>query len=669
MNIIFESKLELPAGVSGPDAYDSANGLFPSMDFIVSRTREGLPASTMGDLNWDFNAYRYSAVARGRFNFVYWGKQQIDDGKLSRSLEMRFVMFALIWKREGNPLAVGTLNNYMSVLCALAQYADEMEGSLHDVMGESKSLIHFVGTRCSGWMAETLASLLSILAPIGKAALGFNLVGEKCIQHIKSLNRGYRGGLKQHPPIPTRIFSQFLSGLQSELDEWLMVAKEMLSAFSACSADPRIGRCSARHTSIAKQHALPAAVMLDFEELLSARCRKYLLAKGKTLNVIGMCAVIGDIQGLCKLTILAYTGMRDDEGSTLPYRCISASFSNGKKHYLVEGMTTKFNEGRPKRTSWVTSVEAHKAIRAAQAIADSIYAATDVSPTRRTSRIEDYPLFVSTRYMHIVSVPLTPIGGRFVPGQQDHRELPDHAVASIADADLLELEHIDPHRAWRSEARFQIGQPWYFTNHQLRRSLALYAQRSGLVSLPSLRRQLQHLTEEMSRYYARGSAFAKNFIGDDPQHFGREWQSTQPESSGLSYIANVLFTDDALFGGHAHWVAHRVSGQGAQMFADREVTLKRFKKGELAYRETLIGGCTNIGTCDKVAVSWLHVECLRDNCKNLVGNVTKLERVIAAQQRLVDSIDTTTVEFTVETEDLGILIKSRQLANVGQNRS
>ncbi|MDZ7921694.1 hypothetical protein [Rhodoferax sp.] len=127
--------------------------------------------------------------------------------------------------------------------------------------------------------------------------------------------------------------------------------------------------------------------------------------------------------------------------------------------------------------------------------------------------------------------------------------------------------------------------------HQLRRSLALYAQRSGLVSLPSLRRQLQHITDEMSRYYAKGSSFAKNFIGDDKEHFGLEWQETHSESAALSYVLNVLLSDDILFGGHANWVEHRLKGLDGSVMIDRAATLRRFKKGELAYRETLIGGC------------------------------------------------------------------------------
>jgi hypothetical protein len=41
-----------------------------------------------------------------------------------------------------------------------------------------------------------------------------------------------------------------------------------------------------------------------------------------------------------------------------------------------------------------------------------------------------------------------------------------------------------------------------------------------------------------------------------------------------------------------------------------DVTLKRFQKGELAYRETILGGCVKIGDCDKNPLDILHVECL-----------------------------------------------------------
>jgi len=505
-------------------------------------------------------------------------------------------------------------------------------------------------------MSETLGSLLALLVRIGKAQLGFSIVSDKCIQEVKQHNKAYRASLKQHPPLPTRVYSQLLTGLVRELTSWLCVADEMLDLFRRCGADPRLGRLTERSRKANKGSGRGNGDTAEFIAIASPACISYLKARNKALNVKSLSNVIGDIQNIAKLTVQAFTGMRDDEAASLPYLCVETSVSSGRTHYFVIGRTTKLNKGLAKRTRWVTNEDAVRAIRAAQNIADSVYSVFNVHPAVLPGDKAGYPLFVSLRYMRMSGVPLAPEADRFLAGQLQHRELPESCLAVISDDDLRELEHIDPHRAWRSEEEFQVGRPWLFTTHQLRRSLALYAQRSGLVSLPSLRRQLQHLTEEMSRYYARGSAFANDFIGTDKDHFGREWQMAQPESAALSYVLNVLLTDDVLFGGHASWVERRLKGPEGAILVDRAVTLKRFKKGEIAYRETIMGGCTNVGECDKVAVRWLHVDCIRDNCKNLVCSVPKLERVISAQSRLVQSLDNTTIEFRTEQEDLNVLI-------------
>ncbi|ALX12002.1 hypothetical protein P350_10840 [Burkholderia cepacia JBK9] len=233
-------------------------------------------------------------------------------------------------------------------------------------------------------------------------------------------------------------------------------------------------------------------------------------------------------------------------------------------------------------------------------------------------------------------------------------------TSCIEEEDICELEQIDPHRAWRSEPEFQVGVDWNISGHQLRRSLALYAQRSGLVSLPSLKRQLHHITEEMSRYYARGSAFAKDFIGDDDDHFGLEWQDTQAESAGLSYILKVLLSEEILIGGHANWVQQRMRGPDGILLTDRTKTIKMFRKGQMAYRETLLGGCVSVEECDKVAIHWLNTDCLTTDCKNLVCSLPKLDRTIAAQKKFIAGLDPDSVEYRTEMVDLRVLVAARK---------
>ncbi|WP_446918805.1 hypothetical protein, partial [Klebsiella pneumoniae] len=103
----------------------------------------------------------------------------------------------------------------------------------------------------------------------------------------------------------------------------------------------------------------------------------------------------------------------------------------------------------------------------------------------------------------------------------------------ITKEDIFELKRIDPFRDWDSESKFNIGQYWPLQTHQLRRSLALYASKSGLVTLSSLRRQLQHLSAQMTLYYSRGSAFAQDLIANDKLHFAAEYQETQNYTQAL----------------------------------------------------------------------------------------------------------------------------------------
>jgi len=159
----------------------------------------------------------------------------------------------------------------------------------------------------------------------------------------------------------------------------------------------------------------------------------------------------------------------------------------------------------------------------------------------------------------------------------------------------------------------------------------------------------------MTSYYAKGSSFAKDFINDDKKHFGLEWQDGQFESSSLSYIFNVLLSKDALYGGHAHWVEHRLKDKDGVLLVDRKETINRFKKGELAYKETIVGGCTKVGSCNQIALNWLQINCLTENCRHLVVNLPKLERVIKAQQKMISFLDITSVEYRTEISHLEVL--------------
>ena len=371
-------------------------------------------------------------------------------------------------------------------------------------------------------------------------------------------------------------------------------------------------------------------------------------------DVNGVTTGISRTQTTIKYLGHIFGGLRDVEMDSLPLDCLKISTSSGRKHYLIEGDTTKLTKEGPESVRWVTSIEGHRAIEVAQRIARFIYSEVCGEDFEKKLAKERLFLFIPSSYLTISS-------GRAPKGKlptfgshRGGRKRIESFLPKITEQDLAELERIDTQRAWREEPKFRVGRAWPLSSHQLRRTLALYAQRSGLVTLPSLRRQLKHISEAMSLYYAKGSEFATDFIGKYTSHFGNEWRKAVHVSAALSYDINVVGTAKPRFGGHAHWMQVRSGDENGVISTDRAATLKKFKNGELAYRETALGGCTSVTHCDHAALEIFSRECIK-GCANLVGDLEKLKKLIDAQTKFVSRLMPGTNEHTMEARDLASL--------------
>ena len=646
-----------------PDSFNDVSGSWPSDDFVVSRNRDGSIASYFKDLRWERTAYDPDGRQRW-LNFPFF-EEKIPTAiqeKLSR--ETRWILFLILMRHHNNDASFSTLDNYLGALRAMAIFCEKCSISFDELITEETRLVQLLDSGLSGSNVTALRQIISILLKLGETQTGYKVPGNNLLKVLRRRIESFKEGSKQHPPIPTRIYSFIISALANEIGGFERVAPRYLALLKECAENPVTGRSKSGQWVAKKRHGIVTNQELpSFPELLERyELISYFKERGLGLDIKGLVSGLVDVQMAAKLQIQNFSGMRSEEAQYLPYNCLETVVSGGQRHQVIHGRTTKLNRGRSKRVRWVTSREGQKAIHVAQLIAEAIYAMNGETMDANKSANDGFPLFVSTRYLPFSArKPTAAENTIYMPtilNLPKFAMLKGRLATAITQEDLKELEQIDPHRAWHFEENFQVGQPWVLTSHQLRRSLALYAQRSGLVSLPSLRRQLQHVTEEMSRYYAKGSAFAQNFIGKDKKHFGYDWQETQPVSAALSYIKNVLLSDDVLFGGHANWVDHRPRGPEGAVIVDREATMLRVKKGELAYRETFLGGCTSLVECDQIAIKWLDVECVA-GCRNMVGRLSKLERVIRAQTRFLEQIDPHSPEYRTDRADLEVLVATR----------
>jgi integrase len=601
---------------------------------------------------WDRTPYQKRA--RCCFlNFEYWrtGNMTIERQFLIR--EFKWLMFILIYLREGAPLSNGTLLTYFRRLSVTARYCEAKSIKLQDYLSDPHLVLESLRTEKAN--SKVILALIAQLGKIGPEITGINTSGKKSLQELKKIRDTFNARQKQHPPIPTRIYSELLSILCNDLKNFELVSDSILDLFVQCTKDPMMGRTieiqKARRIKLGRRSEV---LRPTFPELLKQFGIDHLWAERQyTPSIYGLSACLTDTLSAATLQVMAFTGMRQNEVLGLPISCLKKIKRNEHTHYIIKGTVTKLTQGI-RHTQWVTSESGCAAIRIAQRIALTIYGLRGEAPNDSTENNSSYLLFISPEYASSI----------------EKNQAIDHLKQTciwrrlqfiIQEADICELEQIDPHRSWRSESKFKLGEHWHLTTHQLRRSLALYAQRSGLVSLPSLKRQLQHITQEMSEYYARGSSFAKDFININSQekHFGKEWQEAQPVSQFLAYVAHVLLADEAdLFGVHPHWISTRLRTHDNTIKFDRQATLRRFKKGEIAYKETLLGGCVKVGECDKNPLDILHLECVTNHCKNMVGSKKKLERIIISQEKFVKTLernDMTSPEFRHEKKILDIL--------------
>lgn len=662
--ITYSPKVHVGAGGLLPDIWDSSLGLIPPDEFVVSRTNDGMVLSRFKDVAWDLSPYHPRGQRKQLLFYLLEDGTTPPDGE-SLVAEMRHLTFILIWKRPGSPLSISSLNNYALAIRQLGKLAFKRGCSIKDILNNKKLLAEFAHATPTGQTLKIISALLTLLFRLGPDEIGFLVLGKVHKKIINPLIYNYSSALKQHPPLPTRIYSSIIGSLSAELNAWEDVERRYFALLDECLSDVLIGKSKGWQVTIGTTRGVPRArgeYKDSFDSLLIKHDLVAYFKKNKlTSSVHGLIHGLSTVMYAAKLQIVLYSGMRNSEARNLPYNCLEEEKQpGGALHRLIVGETTKLEL---RRTRWVTSIEGHSAIRVVQRIADVVYRHLDDQPSHGDQPDNRYPLFVSLVYLGFTLKGQKAINGWWkVMADCFHSVKFDRLRARIQPAieeeDLKELEHIDPHRAWRTEKEFQLGAPWRLTEHQLRRSLALYAQRSGLVSLPSLRRQLQHITEEMSRYYARGSIFAKNFIGDEKEHFGLEWQKAVPVSSGLAFIRDVLFSDEPAFGGFAKWISHRMDSSEGAVILDRDATMRRFKNGELAYKTTPLGGCTKVGPCNEVAIRFLDVDCL-GGCPNLVGKLSKLERVIQGQSLLVSQLKEDSIEWKIEKADLDILLDTR----------
>jgi hypothetical protein len=654
---LLNAHISLPLEAVGPDPWPFNASYQFRLDHVISRDKEGSLVSIVGDFIWDWTAYE----PRGRsakIYFHYWtsgharvGVAELSRARIERMRELQQLLLVLIYRQDDGPsLGPGTIKRWLRGLKHLARFAEVRELEVKEVLSQRDELDLFIATVPDS-AAFTIVAWLSFLhEKASHEALGFRPARPQRWKDLQSRAQSIRDSLKQTPPLPSRVYASVIVALAEEIESIESHMEQLISLLRASIAEHGRSRKEA--------DGFLGPVLISRYGL-----EEYFAHRDITPSLHGISSVVGEIFRICKLQIHVFSGMRDTEAQYLPFHCMtSVPQHHGRAHALIEGLTTKLEGGRRRRAKWVTTEEeGFRAIRIAQKFASVLYGCIGISPSYDERAHDDHPLFISPGYLPWAPGVALPADGRVRACNLNISRftvLRDRICPVIVEQDIAELEKIDPFRAWREEGTYAVGTVWPLRPHQLRRSLSLYANASGLVRLSSLRRQLQHITREMSLYYARGSAFSINFIEEDPrgfrQHVAFDWQNAESESQYLAFVVDVMKSTEPLHGpaGKFYEMKKELDEVITQQVFSRSVKL-----GRLAYRSSPLGGCTNPGVCEtSKGLRLIDTTCATNACKYLVGKHSKIVEVIRLQRAALSRMDVTSLTYQFELEDLNALV-------------
>lgn len=630
-----------PGSIESPWSSDSEDFSYPDPMFIVSQSVDGRHITYFHQDTWKLHFLSETLKTNDTLHFASSGGRGSSREELS-VVQSKCVILVLLkhaLKSAGVPLGIASLNRYNILLARIREYCYKSKLTVHQALSDPNHIEEIFNK----WIIESKSKTIDLEALLVKLSyVPFRYLGFKPALRgvVSKSSRGQKAkSYAQTAVIPPSIYFQLLNNYKAVLDKFSSNFDAIRNFVLRASRDKRFARNKKR-----------AGIFMECasDMGLAEYFKSYNVGSLKSLS-----KHIGMVQYCCIMLIYVFSGMRNSEAYSLGgkslKRVIDGESGVVKRRFLL-GVTTKL-KARPTPAKWVTSVDVETPFSVACKIAELIYNVHGVD-------FNSQPIFIAISYLPFspgLAAPDSlgskrPIWGNFEPEYYE----PMLNTPLISEADICVLESITPTRMWRGEKEYSIGKKWPLSIHQIRRSTAVYAIRSGLVSLPALKMMLQHITIEMSIYYARGSSFAPDLLkeaGNDKDAFVNIYQSAELQVRAWQYTNEFIFSDEVLRGPHGVWLRGKAKAlcEPIKYAEALEQTLARMKKGELFYQPTVVGGCISTEVCHKrISVNFLGC----DGCKSAAIKPSKVLKLIEVQEALVSTCEPNSPEFNAENQTL-----------------
>ncbi|MFX4219155.1 hypothetical protein ACOL3B_09700 [Aliarcobacter butzleri] len=617
-------------------------------DFVISKDMHGKPISRVQDDIWDFTAYSIISTYQSKINFK---TIKLEDRQIAKTL----MLILLIYGKGNNSsqLAVSTIYTYFySVIKPLSQFSKQNDTKLKYLLNSEKLILKFlydnrkdtVKLRFTAKLLKYICESYNIIHNIQSV---FTNEIKRFVEYSRKKNEE---NSEQTLLIPSRIY---LYGIKKRW-EHIDIINQYINSLSDFFEQFLLNRGFGSTKAMITKYNLSSSQHVKWNDAVSQFQLSNLFNSYKVNNRRSFSKFLNLIYSTCFHQLLTYSGMRRNEALSLNNNCLITIINESGTVLKLLGKTTKLTPSFEK-VSWITSPEIETVIVLLNKLNQVITKIYKID-------YETFPLFPKTAFLkpkdenEIINKSFL-----LMRDTQVKDELPlDLFQITITKEDKKELEELNPLRILEF---IEIGKIWNFSYHQYRRSLVVYALQSGMVSIGGLQQQMKHLFINMTMYYGNNSHNAKNLFRLD-KVLVKEYQETKMELQTLYYIKDVLFSEEELFGVHGSYVENHSKQSNKEkiipFFKDnRENLIKRFKSGEMIYKETALGACISPFPCDYRLVHSLY-SCA--SCSGAIIKKEKMDNMIIQQKKSIEYLYNTygdTIEYRTEISDLEELEKYR----------
>lgn len=613
----------------------------PPPDFPVVIDAQGTVKSRYGDPSWDLTVWHGVALklSFGHGDSKYNGVPvSAENAELLRQIAGQGLWGVL---QTRAPQTMVNRNDNLRQLAAACSY----HGVLLSELWRFPQVIDAVAEQLPSSTANTLLGLLSRLFAL-RDTLGFVILDEDGLKRLAEKVPEHEG--VQTAYIPPRIWTYQVLRLREFLDDYLAHKEKVEACFAFCLEAYRVnaggwdalfkGAMSKPDAPFYyRQRAGSRVGHRHFHGPFRDTAKRFGI-DGLMARWIGV-ASLHHFSGLLTTVReagLAYTLnfslMRKEEAAQLRAGCYSVEQDSlNQDVHLLASATTKTQQDQDAR--WICSPSVAVAIEAMTHVANLRLGVALHDPRRRLSAQDrKHPLlwFASNEPWSGVRVPRgEKTGTTRYSDVIKRRPLffdPEQLRITQADLDIAQAMTmgLDPEV-------FAVGKVWPLAYHQLRRTGVCNMLASGLVSEASLRYQLKHLTIVMTRYYGQNHFRLKGSLTDESTGFFLR-EMYQAIKRGFEELSGDQFISP-----HGQKRKDQILRPIAEL--DHKELLKAAKSGSITYRETLLGGCTQV-TCVYGGITNIA------NCMGTAGDSSKpCDRLIIDKgkrsivAKLIDELD------------------------------